>query len=281
MPNRIIRDGILTSERINALSPAAELFYRRLMSIVDDYGRSEAHPKILLAKCYPLQIDKVTEQDIFAWLTDVSHDDRHDDRHNDRHRGSHNDGHCDGQALDPLVTLYEIKGKKYLQINSFGQRQRTESKCPGPPENGFDGHVDRHLAADCGSRALARRASTPTPPSKCVAVSEELFEDWFERQYARHPNKKDKTPAARVAADHFSQGRFVLDEFERRHVAWCATETWQWKNGARAPTFGQWVTDEGYRYDAPVESVSSPGTAMEAAANGRVNPQLIIGPRGD
>ena len=43
MPSRIIRDGILTSERINALTERAELFYRRLMSVVDDYGRFPAN----------------------------------------------------------------------------------------------------------------------------------------------------------------------------------------------------------------------------------------------
>ena len=44
MPNRILRDGILMSPRVNVLSSEAELFYRRLMSVVDDYGRFSAHP---------------------------------------------------------------------------------------------------------------------------------------------------------------------------------------------------------------------------------------------
>lgn len=35
MPSRILREGILTSERVNALAPLEELFYRRLMSVVD------------------------------------------------------------------------------------------------------------------------------------------------------------------------------------------------------------------------------------------------------
>ena len=38
MPSRVIRDGILESESVNALSWEAELFFRRLMSVVDDFG---------------------------------------------------------------------------------------------------------------------------------------------------------------------------------------------------------------------------------------------------
>src|SRR3990167_11311858 len=57
MPNRILREGILSSERINTLSVHAELFYRRLLSVVDDYGRFFAHPALLRSACYPLRVD--------------------------------------------------------------------------------------------------------------------------------------------------------------------------------------------------------------------------------
>jgi hypothetical protein len=33
MPNRILREGILESERIDKIGPMSELFYRRLMSV--------------------------------------------------------------------------------------------------------------------------------------------------------------------------------------------------------------------------------------------------------
>jgi hypothetical protein len=59
VPNRILRDNILTSEAVASLDWAAEVFYRRLHSIVDDYGRHEAGQQLLRAKCYPLQTDSV------------------------------------------------------------------------------------------------------------------------------------------------------------------------------------------------------------------------------
>lgn len=68
MPNRIIREGILTSEPVSSLGWAEEVFYRRLMSVVDDFGRYYASPKLLRAACYPLHIDKVSDSDIEKWL---------------------------------------------------------------------------------------------------------------------------------------------------------------------------------------------------------------------
>ncbi len=68
MPNRILREGILGSDRVNRLSPYAELFYRRLMSKVDDFGLYDSRFGILRGRCYPLKIDDVTEPEIAAWL---------------------------------------------------------------------------------------------------------------------------------------------------------------------------------------------------------------------
>jgi hypothetical protein len=68
MPSRLIREGILTSERIDQLDAAAEVFYRRLMSKVDDHGLYDARPSILRASLYPLRVDRVREADITRWI---------------------------------------------------------------------------------------------------------------------------------------------------------------------------------------------------------------------
>lgn len=108
MPTRIIREGILTSERINALSERAELFYRRLMSVVDDYGRFPANLTLLRASCYPLKLDSVKEDSIKKHLA---------------------------EAEDAgLIVLYTVAGKAYLELQDFGQRIQAKSKYPEPPE---------------------------------------------------------------------------------------------------------------------------------------------------
>lgn len=110
MPTRILRDGILTSERVAALGWAEEVFYRRLMSVADDHGRYYALPALLRAACYPLHLDKVSDADIGKWLTA-----------------------CVNAAL---VSVYPASdGKRYLQILDFGQRIQSKSKFPEPTES--------------------------------------------------------------------------------------------------------------------------------------------------
>jgi uncharacterized phage protein (TIGR02220 family) len=97
----------LTSERVDLLSPAAEVFYRRLMSVVDDFGRYSANPKLLRAACYPLRLDTVKDADVAQWLEEV--------------------------ASANLAIVYEVLGKHYLELADFRQQVRAkESKCPNP-----------------------------------------------------------------------------------------------------------------------------------------------------
>tara|TARA_Y100000310_G_C20568956_1_gene756979 strand:+ start:365 stop:1102 length:738 start_codon:yes stop_codon:yes gene_type:complete len=114
MPNRIIRDGILTSERLAKLSAGAEVCFYRLLVCADDWGRFHAHPAILRAALFPLKIDVVTEGELLGWLKEIT--------------------------KAELVTNYTANGKKYLQIATFNQRTRAKcSKFPDPPAQ--DGHV--------------------------------------------------------------------------------------------------------------------------------------------
>lgn len=110
MPNRIIREAILSSERMSQLDWSAETFYRRLLSIVDDYGRFECSLSLLRAKCYPIQIDKVREADIARWLTA-----------------------CQKAGL---IVLYQAviggRVKHFLSVEDFKQQTRSASKCPAP-----------------------------------------------------------------------------------------------------------------------------------------------------
>jgi hypothetical protein len=106
MATRIIRDGILTSERINTLSPHAELFYRRLMSVADDHGRYSANLTQLRAYCYPLKLDSVKEDSISKHLAEC--------------------------VVAKLIVLYTVEAKSYLQMVDFGQRINGKSKYPEP-----------------------------------------------------------------------------------------------------------------------------------------------------
>lgn len=125
MPTRILREGIITSEPVNSLSWSEEVFYRRLISVSDDYGRFSAHPSLIRAACYPLRLNDVSDQDVGKWLAVC--------------------------AAKGLVRVYEVEGKRFLEIVKFGQRVRTDSKYPPPPDNCPTN--DGHLTDKCPSIA--------------------------------------------------------------------------------------------------------------------------------
>lgn len=111
MPDRIVRAAILTSEPVNQLSWPAEVFYRRLFSVVDDHGRYDGRPTLLRAHLYPLKIDRVSDADVGKWLTECVNAD--------------------------LVSVYQVSDRPFLEVRKFGQRVRSEtSKWPDPPADG-------------------------------------------------------------------------------------------------------------------------------------------------
>ena len=109
MPSRIIREGLIDSERINQLSCYAEVFFTRLILKADDYGCYMAHRRLLVASLYPLKTDITTE-------------------HLDT---------CIAECVNAgLISEYEDAGKKYLFIHAFKQRVRLKfKKWPAPPEH--------------------------------------------------------------------------------------------------------------------------------------------------
>lgn len=104
MPSRLLREGILTSERIDQLDAAAEVFYRRLMSKVDDHGLYDARPSILRASLYPLRVDRVREADIARWIAA-----------------------CE---MAGVIALYQHDGKPFLQMMDTRWTARSEPKFP-------------------------------------------------------------------------------------------------------------------------------------------------------
>lgn len=115
MPARMLREGILDSKAVCNLSDSGQIFYRCLMSIVDDYGRFEVDLDLIRTKCFWRQIDRWQLSRVEDALSECS-------------LAISDDG-------QPLVLIYQISktGKKYLQINNFQQRLRQMvEKCPSP-----------------------------------------------------------------------------------------------------------------------------------------------------
>lgn len=107
MPVRLIREGILTSKPVNNLTERGELFYRKLLNVVDDYGRFFSNPEILRTHCYPCRLTAVTVEDVKAFI-----------------------GECYDQRL---LILYGPE-LEYLALFRFRQQIRSASKFPPPDE---------------------------------------------------------------------------------------------------------------------------------------------------
>lgn len=174
MPNRILREGILTSPKIAKLSWAEEVLYRRLMSLVDDFGRYFAAPDLLRGHAFPRQLNKVSDSDVGKWI----------------------------QAIEEagLVRVYPAQdGERYLEIVNFGQQVRaTKSKFPPPiaVDNNCNqlianAHLDVSVSEDVSEDDKAPRKRVAPPDG----VSDSVWQDFQKTRRAK------KAPVTDTAMD--------------------------------------------------------------------------------
>lgn len=162
MPSRIVREGILESERMQRLLELggweAEVFYRRLHQIVDDYGRYSADPRLLRPRMYPLALEQMREANVSRCLKYTE--------------------------TAGLVRLYRVGAKQYLEVLDFKQRTRADlSKFPDPPNDG-------HVSDTCPSRAgqMHTYAETYSETKAHADDSASGFAEFW-AAWPRHPRK--------------------------------------------------------------------------------------------
>jgi len=123
MPSRLLKEGICDSAKIDALSAEEEVFFYRLLVVADDFGRMDARPAILRARCFPLK-ETLSASKVESWLKSLN--------------------------SVGLLARYEVDGKPFLQIGNWDQRQRSSSKYP-PPNDEDAPSVVGQLAGSCQS----------------------------------------------------------------------------------------------------------------------------------
>ena len=110
MPNRILKESVCTSETLDALTPEEERLFYRLLVQADDFGRFDARPQIVRAKCFPLKTDAISVEQVSRWLERL--------------------------AEVGLIRLYTADGKPYLEFVTWEKHQQKrarKSKYPAPP----------------------------------------------------------------------------------------------------------------------------------------------------
>jgi len=107
MPNRLLKEGICTSDAINMLSSDSEVLFYRLLVVADDYGRMDGRVQIIKSQCFPLK-DSFTSEKITSLLQELR------------------------QAN--LIAFYKCDNKPFFYIRKWEQRVRSKGKYPEPPE---------------------------------------------------------------------------------------------------------------------------------------------------
>lgn len=152
MPNRLLREGICTSDTINELSAGAEVLFYRLLVVADDYGYIDARLAILKAGCYPLK-KQATESAIEGWLSEL--------------------------ATTKLIQRYTHNGKPFAAVNKWEQRVRSRQKYISPtdpaciPIDGQlsdNGQSDVRLGKGLGKgKGKGRGAKLPIPEDFAIS----------------------------------------------------------------------------------------------------------------
>lgn len=114
MPTRIIRDSAKTSPTLALLSAEAERLFWRLTIHADDYGRFDGNPRVILAGCFPLLIEKISSDQIAQWCGEL-------------------------EAVGTII-FYAVDTRRYGYFPSWFKYQRkyperkNGSKFPEPPD---------------------------------------------------------------------------------------------------------------------------------------------------
>ena len=179
MPNRIIKESLLISEKVAELKDFDFRLWISLILLADDYGCGDARPAIIKGRAFPLR-DRLTNKDIESSLGNL--------------------------AAASCVNLYEVDGRPYYQFPNWSQHQRVRNakrRFPQPESATCDG-VDQ-LAANCGellpesNPIRIQSESNPNPESESVREDERPSFDTVEVYAANNLSRLSPGNMAEIA----------------------------------------------------------------------------------
>lgn len=147
MPQRFLRPGITTSKNFNSCGWISQVFYIRLLTLVDDFGRYEADRRLLRSHAFPIGDEKGDDVE----LTTI-------------------DNICAQMSANKLVQFYVVEGKEYLQVLRWQERVRaSHSKFPEPCGHltTFDNKCSPPSSSPPPSPEAIATTPSPMPPQMC------------------------------------------------------------------------------------------------------------------
>jgi hypothetical protein len=165
MPSRVLREGLLDSDAIGAVSVGAELLFVRLLLLADDFGRYDGRVSVICRRAF-VNRRSVDEHMTADWLHELD--------------------------SAGLVRLYEVDNKPYLELQNFRQRTRAQvSKYPARLDAAV---TNQPLKAQFDGQAAGKRP-TDDRPTRTYSESES------ESEFPLTPKGVQPSPAADAGGD--------------------------------------------------------------------------------
>jgi len=152
MPNRVIRDGFLDSEKVNRLDWFAECVYHRLLLAADDAGRIDGRTDAMVSRLFPLR-GRVRASDVDESLHEL-----------------HQAG---------LIRSWTSEGHQVVQVTNWRRCGRAlYSRYPGPDGSYAIEYIDRETRDGNVSFVITSLADLPPPanppPTPSVSHSDPI-----------------------------------------------------------------------------------------------------------
>jgi hypothetical protein len=219
MPTRYLKPGICDSDRIDKCDPLAETLWYRLLVNVDDYGRLDARPAVVKARCFPLK-EFITNDEVEALLRTL--------------------------AYANLIQLYtDVCGCRYLQICLWDNVPRSkESKFPPFDETCIQMYTDvqqlhtnlpvtgtvtetvnRKQKPETGTETETRKKNAQTMLAE-LGVEDQPAKDWLDVRKAK------RAPLTKTALEDLVREAEKAGITVNEAVTICARRSWQGFNAS-------------------------------------------------
>ena len=214
MPDRLIREGLVNSPKVNALSDRAECAFVRLLLKVDDFGVYFAEPKMVRAAIWPMK--SVRDAEVARVLDEI-------------------------ERVGLLARFTAPDGLRYLCLLRFGQRLAygKRRRHPAPPFDEETGEMrlelvgeppsvsrpgavaEKKRSEEKGGKARAARKTAPSPVSDETAP--ESHEAWLTRIQTAWPHVDVQSELAKAVVEKGKRGgQLERDWFERSWLPKCS-----------------------------------------------------------
>ena len=230
------------------------MFFYRLLTCCDDYGRFDGRPAIILAACFPLKLKSITEKHITQWL--------------------------DKLCAVGLLWIYEVDGKRYLQVTTWDKHQQVRakrSKYPQPPESSpkhvisYDINCNHAISTDCicpresesESESESINTCASDDASVCTSDDQKLIgkprspfkslkqQERFDKFWNAYPKQRSKGQAEKTWIK-INPDDELLDAMLSSIERWKRSKEWLKDGGQFIPHPSTWLNAKGWGDELPV-----------------------------